>query len=185
MDFSKLSEWLKLSPKYLFPICLVTGFALFAPANILEVFGINSLVSEIRPYLGIVFLLSASLLITNLFTSSYSWAQKKYQRALKLKAWQKNLHSLTDEEKYILQHFINNRTQTQYLPMDNGVVNGLEIKKVIFKASNIGNLDEWAYNIQPWAWEYLNNHPELLTLNQGEVLNNDENKYSRSRRYRR
>jgi hypothetical protein len=184
MDFSKLTEWLKLSPKYLFPICIVTGFALFAPANTLEIFGINLLVAQIRPYLGIVFLLSASLLVTNLFTSLYSWAQNKYQRTLKLKAWQKKLHSLTAEEKYILQHFINNQTQSQYLPMDNGVVNGLEIKKVIFRASDIGNLDEWAYNIQPWAWEYLNNHPELLTLNQNEMLN-DENRRSRSRRYPR
>jgi hypothetical protein len=64
------------------------------------------------------------------------------------------------------------------------VVNGLEIKKVIFRASNIGDLDEWAYNIQPWAWEYLNDHPELFTLNEKEILN-DENRSTRSRRYPR
>jgi hypothetical protein len=184
MDLSKLSEWLKLSPKYLFPICLVTGFSLFAPVNILEIFGISLLVAQIRPYLGIIFLLSASLLITNLFISLYSWAQNKYQRTSKLKAWQKKMHSLTDEEKRILQHFINNQTQSQYLPMGSGVVNGLEIKKVIFRASNIGDLDEWAYNIQPWAWEYLNDHPELFTLNEKEILN-DENRSTRSRRYPR
>ena len=180
MDFSKLSEWLKLSPKYLFPICIVTGFALFAPINVLEIFGITSLVSQIRSYLGIAFLLVTALLITNLLSSLYVWIRNKYQSAENLKIRQKRLHSLTDEEKSILQHFISNQTQTQYLSMDDGVVNGLELKKVIFKASNIGQLDEWAYNIHPWAWKYLNGHPELLVLSQKEITNN-EYRYRRSR----
>jgi len=57
------------------------------------------------------------------------------------------------------------------------VVNGLEIEKIVFKSSNIGQLDEWAYNIQPWAWDYLNNHPELLASNQKDGLN-EENEYA-------
>jgi hypothetical protein len=182
MDFSKLSEWLKLSPKYLFPISLVTGFGLFAPVNILEIFGITSLVAQIRPYLGVVFLLATALLITNLFTSLYVRVRNKHQATENLKTMQERLHSLTGDEKYILQHFISNQTRTQYLPMDDGVVNGLELEKIIFKASMVGQLDEWAYNIQPWAWKYLNNHHELLSLNKKE-LQNIQNRYNSRSRY--
>jgi hypothetical protein len=181
MDLSKLSEWLKLSPKYLFPIALVTGFSLFASVDILEIFGISSLVAQIRPYLGVIFLLSTALLITNLLVSLYSFAQNKYQGVKNLKVWQQRLHSLTDNEKHILGYFINNQTRSQYLSIENGVVNGLEHENIIYRASNIGRLDEWAYNIQPWAWEYLNNHRELLELNQKEIPNS-ESRYHRLRR---
>jgi hypothetical protein len=33
MDFSKYLDWIKLSPRYLLPIALFTGFALFAPGE--------------------------------------------------------------------------------------------------------------------------------------------------------
>jgi hypothetical protein len=29
--------------------------------------------------------------------------------------------------------------------------------------------DEWSYNIQPWAWEYLHKHPELVTISDEET----------------
>jgi len=58
------------------------------------------------------------------------------------------------------------QTKTQYLDLENGVVRGLELDIVIYKASNIGQINTWAYNIQPWAWDYLNEHPESLLFEQ-------------------
>jgi hypothetical protein len=162
---SKISDWLKLSPRYLFPISLVTGFVLFASADILDLFGINPLVTQIRPYLGFIFLLATALLITNLCIAIYTWANSKYQKALNMRMLQGRLRALTDDEKRILQYYISKQTRTQYLPLLDGVVSGLELEGVIFKSVNSArDLDRWAYNIQPWAWRYLNEHKKLLEI---------------------
>jgi len=48
--------------------------------------------------------------------------------------------------------------------MADGRVGGLEAEGIIFRSSNVGNIESWAYNLQPWAWDYLSAHPELLAL---------------------
>jgi hypothetical protein len=167
---SKISDWLKLSPRYLFPISLVTGFVLFASADILDIFGITPLVTQIRPYLGFIFLLATALLITNLCIAIYSWIHSKYQKALNMKMLQERLHTLTDDEKRVLQYYIDKQTRTQYLPYFDGVVRGLELESVIFKSVNSArDLDRWAFNIQPWAWKYLNEHKGLLEIQDKDV----------------
>jgi hypothetical protein len=46
--------------------------------------------------------------------------------------------------------------------MADGVVGGLD-ERVLYRASNLGqSVDYFAYNIQPWAWDYLNEHRKLL-----------------------
>jgi hypothetical protein len=79
-----------------------------------------------------------------------------------LKGAKERLHNLTADEREILQNYIGNRTKTQELDIRSGVVNELENDFIIYRASNIGHLGGWAYNIQPWAWDYLNEHPELI-----------------------
>jgi hypothetical protein len=53
MDIGRLVEWIKLSPRYLLPLSLFTGFVLFAPQRWLAVFGIARLVSDYRPWFGV------------------------------------------------------------------------------------------------------------------------------------
>ena len=162
MDLSRLSEWLKLSPRYLLPISLVTGFMLFASSDTLNTFGLNQFVGQYRPYLGIVFLISAVLLLVNWSINGYERSKNKWHQTTRRKAAQKRLHRLTPPEKRILNGFIGHETRSQYLSIESGIVNGLEAEGIIYRASAIGRLDEWAYNIQPWAWEELNKNPDLL-----------------------
>jgi hypothetical protein len=165
MDFSKLPEWLKLSPRYLFPIALVTGFVLLASTGVLEVFGLAGLVEEYRPYLGVAFLLSSALLLTNWLTTGYEWVREKRRQTRDVRSKQKRLLALTDDEKRILRSYIGGQTRTQYLSVNDGVVSGLEIEHILFKASSVGHVEEWAYNLEAWAWDYLNQHSELLASN--------------------
>ena len=160
---SKITDWLKLSPKYLFPISLVTGFIIFTTNKTLEVFGIVPLITQIRPYLGIIFLISSALLASHILFSLLSWINKKIQRILFILRLPKRLLELTNDEKNILLYYISNQTKTQHLSTLDGVVSGLEINGIIFKSSNWGHSPhDWSYNIQPWAWEYLNKHKDLL-----------------------
>lgn len=162
MDLSKYLEAIKLSPKYLVPFVIVSGFLLFARPDILEIFGLAELSAKYRPYIGGIFLLTAALVLSHWMISLYQWLAKRRLWSRRIKAAKKTLHNLTGEEKEILRAYIGGNTRTQYLQLESGVASGLELEYIIFRSSNIGNLDGWAYNIQPWAWDYLNKHRELL-----------------------
>jgi transposase len=45
-DLSRLVEWIKLSPRYLLPLLLFTGFVLFAPHTWLAIFVLDNLSSH-------------------------------------------------------------------------------------------------------------------------------------------
>jgi transposase len=168
VDFSKLVDWIKLSPRYLLPIVLVTGFLLFASKDTLEIFGLAGLVSDYRSWLGLVFLLFAFLLVSAAITSglslAYRWIKQKRKNAAFLRRGRERLRHLSEPEKEILRRYIEGQTRTQYLAMSDGVVNGLVHEGILYRASTLSSfLDHFAYNIQPWAWDYLNDHPKLLS----------------------
>jgi superinfection exclusion protein B len=74
------------------------------------------------------------------------------------------LQSLSQDEKEVLALFIGNQKTAISLPINSGVVKLLEAQLVISRASSIGAGSglSFAYIIQPWAWQYLNEHPELV-----------------------
>jgi hypothetical protein len=88
--------------------------------------------------------------------------KRRKQRA-KLKSLQSELNNLSLEEKAVLASYIAHNTKTIHLGMNSGLAGGLEAAGIIFRSSNIGSMGTGiAYNIQPWAWDYLREHPELL-----------------------
>ena len=55
------------------------------------------------------------------------------------------------------------QTRSNTLRIDDGVVNGLVAKGIIFRAASMGNLLEgMAHNIGDFAWDYLHENPHLL-----------------------
>jgi len=164
VDFSKYLDWIKLSPRYLLPLSLFTGFILFAPQNLLNRFGLGSLLAEYRFYFGLGFLLTTTLLLTAGLTAIYDGIMQGRRQRARLKNLRERLHHLAEPDKEILRRFIYGGTRSQKLNMADGRVGGLEAEGVIFRSSNVGNIESWAYNLQPWAWEYLKAHPELLAL---------------------
>jgi hypothetical protein len=162
MDTSKFLDWIKLSPRYLTPFAVVSGFLLFAKEKWLEVLGLAEFVPKYRPYIGVILLLSVGLLASHLLNSLFGWISQRRKLSRKLKNGMKHLQTLTIEEKEILKAYIETGTRTQYLPMRSGVVSGLEWDMILIRSSNIGDLEEWSYNIQPWVWDYLHKHPDLL-----------------------
>ncbi len=163
MDISKALAWIKLRPKYLLPICIGTGILVFLPESILSPLGFYSLVSTWKPYIGGAFFVSGILLLSHFLQQRYIFFVARIRWRSNLKRMQKRLHNLTPQETKVLSHFITKDTRTQYLNIMDGVVKGLEIEGIIFRAASLGNFSgSFAYNIQPWAWEYLTSHPELL-----------------------
>lgn len=162
----KIIEFIKLCPKYLFVISVASGILLFANNKFINILGIGNLLNDYRKYLGIVFLISSIFTINEILCFIIKKINKKYSRFISKKLSIKRLHNLTDEEKKILREYIYNQTRTCNFPVDNGLVTELEQYTIIYRSSNIGNLRYGvAYNIQPWAWTYLNKHNDLLEEN--------------------
>lgn len=163
MDWiGKVIDWIKLSPKYLLPISLASGFIIFAKSEWLQLLGLAELRAKYVPWIGGIFLLSTVLLLSHAVITFSSWVRKRVSMKRALKRAKQRLHNLTGEEREILRNYIGSGTKTQYLDMQSGVVNGMANDFIIYRSSNIGQLQEWSYNIQPWAWDYLNERPELL-----------------------
>src|SRR5215208_2363448 len=162
VDFSKYLDLIKLSPRYLLPLASFMGFVVLAPLAWLDVFALTDFVERYRPYFGFVFLLLAALLLGGVLTAGYDWLKRRQAKAQFEKQLRENLQHLSEPEKEVLRGYIGKGTKARYFDMKDGVVRGLLKVGILYSPSNLGHMDRWAYNIQPWAWDYLHDHPELL-----------------------
>ena len=163
MDFGKVLDWLMLSPKYLLPILVAASILLFGPVEFLNIIGLEKFLGEYRMWVGVAWLASAALLASRLLTPIVKFLRRWVFEKNWVRHGKNRLQQLTPTEKEILRGFVFYNTRSQYLDFQNGDVKGLERERIIVMASNTGNLPQgFAYNIQPWAWEYLNENPQLL-----------------------
>lgn len=164
LDPARLTEWLKLAPRYLFPLALVSGFLLFAPDRWLGPLGLAGVRDGWpQPYLGAIFLLSCALLVSALGVALWDSVVARRDEHRRMRLRKERLANLTPEERTLLRGYLDDDTRSQYLPWESGVVKGLEHEGVIYRAARISRGGtSFAYNIQPWAWKHLRENPELL-----------------------
>ena len=85
LDWLKVLEWLKPRPSLFFALMVASGVPLFAPAEVSRVLSLDRFVAEYGWLLGVVFLMSTSLLLGTglawIFTNSgspfYQWWQTR------------------------------------------------------------------------------------------------------------
>jgi hypothetical protein len=138
---------------------------LFAPEWIAENSGFTIIRDNYRSFFGISMVLSGALFISSGLSSAFSWIKRRWKYYNLLKVRKEYLCNLTPEEKLILILYLANNTNTLAFPVNDGVVNGLESKRIIWRASVISmEGDIFPYNIQPFVWKYLKKYPELLSI---------------------
>lgn len=151
------------STRYIFAISVISGILLFSPKNIVNNLGVSLFIQKYRVWVGIAFLVSCGFWIADIGVVLLKKQKSKTKLKAKINQREEKVKSLTHEEKEILSYYIDNQTRTQLLPFDSGVVTELVYYNIIYRSSSIIDMNfELAYNIQPWAWDYLNKHPELL-----------------------
>lgn len=153
----------KLTPQLFLGISVGVGIVLFSADSFLNELGILDFQEQYKSILGIIFLVSVSVI----FSQLGFWCARKAQKAWKLriarKAQKRQLHELTPAEKTYLSPFIFDKENTVKSPVDDGVAGGLEAKGIIYRASTLGHvITGWPYNLQPWAREYLEENSHLL-----------------------
>lgn len=162
MDPSKWLAWLRLPTRILAALCIVLGILIFSGDAMLATFGLKEFVQEYRAYLGVGFLLTLALTVVNSLAAVWTFIYPRIAEAFWIRLHRKRLHRLNPTEKKILRYYIDNQTRSQSLRVQDGTVNALQRETIIIRGSNIGTASGFDFIIQPWAWEYLNERPELL-----------------------
>ncbi|MDM0109849.1 superinfection exclusion B family protein [Variovorax sp. J22R24] len=141
----------------------VAGILLFSPFSLVETLGLVELVAEHRKYIGLGFLISGVLLAADGGWQAVKLIRTKLKSRRIRATGMRWLADLTPDEKAHLLPYISEAETTQYLAVDDGVVNGLISKGVLYRAASVGSVvDGFAVNMQPWARKCLNKDPELL-----------------------
>lgn len=149
----------KIPSAFLVAIVSVLGLILFLPEEYAKTLAVDGFRNEYRVFLGPAFLLTLSFCVARIFI----FFMQGYRQKQALKKRQEALYSLTPEEKGYLIPYIEGQRNTVNVGMDDGVMAGLRLKCITYRAANMGDLQNgFAFNLQPWAREYLKKNPHLL-----------------------
>jgi len=162
MEISEFLKLMKVPVRVIIGACVVNGFVLYCPDSLLNGLGLLNYREKHRSTFGMLLLILVAVIISYIVGVVVETVQN---RGL-LRALQKRLHNLTMAEMQILGPYFAMKTKTRYLSVQDGVVKGLTDEGIIYRSSNISSPEygvmAFAHNIQPWAWDYLNEHPEVF-----------------------
>ncbi len=160
---SFLDTFRKLAPKPLLAVALGSGAILALPDSWADALGLLTARDEWRPWISGALIVSLAYLASHATFALWSLGATHYHAWRHLRNQRKCLHALTPMEKAYLSAYIDDRRNTQYFSIQDGVAEGLRAKGVLYRPSAMGDaISGFAYNLQPWARAYLEKHPERL-----------------------
>lgn len=165
-DF-KITEILTLPASIMAALSLASGILLFSPEGILQKLYMETLREKYGFYIGLVFVVSLSILIVNLiYSTANSISNDRAQKRFYAHA-EERLKKLNNYQKAILFILFNQENRTFLLPIHDGAVKELEQKYCIGPATNQYMVDDlnnarFPYLIQPWVADELTSKPDLL-----------------------
>jgi len=136
---AKLIEFLRLPTKLVAVICLVSALLTFLSPDDLSKLHLDSLQKEYAPILGIVFLVSAILLVLEAVIWVYSILMLLWNRYRLSNRAVGLMDELDTKEIAVLREFFIQGQFTLQLPMDHPVVAGLLRKGILFFVGEIGS----------------------------------------------
>jgi len=163
-----IKEILTLPTTVMAALTLASGILLFSPETLLATMYMTEFRNSYGFIIGIVFIVSLSILIVNLIYTiakviSHTRAKKHFYATA-----EKRLRKLNNYQKTIIFALSQEDNRTLPLPLHDGAVLELEQNKMIGKASSqymVSDLNNalFPYLLHPWVSDELNNKPELLT----------------------
>jgi hypothetical protein len=139
MEYIKaLFDIRKLPAKFFLLFSIVSGFVLFASDPLLETFHIKEIESKHGAYVGIIFLVSAGMVVINTFlwlvrkNTRRKWKKERHEKVLKF------IKTLTPAEKSVLREFLVPQMRTISAPLDDPTVSGLLHKDILYIAMSMG-----------------------------------------------
>ncbi len=156
----------KITPA-LVAIALLTGMVLFLPASLLEKMALEDLPNLWRIIIGIIFLLSISLITTMIVSGIISRIVGKIKAKTLRKNLKKNLIRLNPHQKSIIFQLLNSEDKTIQLDEKSGDTIYLVNSLFIYRPEQLvtpgwNNEMIMTYVPQPWLLELYNDEPELF-----------------------
>ena len=166
------------SPAFFAVVALFSGCLLYLPQTTKVRLGLDGFILEHNSWIGAAFLFSTVSVLVSFFVFLSKLVRKSYrkrERNKNVELTQKSyMEKLTYTEILYLIPFLTGVNSINFRQQD-GTRGGLEAKDIIYRSSNMGNvLTGFAYNIQPWALDYLNNNPELYERHVGKLETPDD-----------
>ena len=163
VDISNLPSWLKLPQKVLWALLIINGLILWGPPGFLEALGLQPFINEYRNYLGVAFLLLLAATLPYPWEMGWNKGKKVWNEKRVTKLRIEQLQNLTPQEKAVLRDYIDKDSKSQELDAIDGVTVSLKQSQIIYQAANLSKWDtHFAFNIQPWAWNYLKKNRDVL-----------------------
>lgn len=152
-----------IAVKPLLAIAMASASLIFSPSSVVADLGIGWFVNHYRSWLGFALVVSFTYLCAHAIIFLAHKLRDIFISRMLRKGRIKSLKRLTPEEKLRLLPYIIDQKASTYHSINDGVINGLIAKNILFRSSNIGTMHSFPFNIQPWAREELEKNPSLLT----------------------
>ena len=158
-------SFLKLPPSILSALAIASGFIIFAPSKLLERLYFVDFKDKYGFYIGLVFIVSLSILLVYLIIKP---AKYFYEKRSNKKLAENQLHCLRDlnnDEKQLLRQMIACPDYTMELPVNNGVIVKLQHFSVISPAGSTHIVNGYdmriPFFVQPWVIKMVHENPEI------------------------
>jgi len=156
--FSDLLKAIQLKPRFLFGLWLVGMILLFFPDGWATKFGFRGIIQNYRGWIGLGTIVVFAFWLVQLVPSFLqARAVKRYRQNVI-----KSLSALSNDEWLLLAFCVIRNQRTLTLEITHGAANALEAKRLLNKASGVGNKMAWPYTIPDFVWEYLSRNPRIL-----------------------
>ena len=130
LDFN-LADFFKLPTKIMFAIALASGLILFLPDSIVTKMYMVDFRNKYGFAIGLLFLISFSILIVTVLVSVYKYFMKKFRATAKPR-----LQGLNDYQKAIVYSLYMEDNHTGELPLHDGAVKLLKQNIIITETTN-------------------------------------------------
>ncbi len=171
---ARVLDFLKSPNRAHFVLWVGSGALLFLPEVWLEALQVAGVRDYVEPFAGPLFFLLSVLFVAVGVEAGWKGAKKKRAARKAKECREARLGTLTPREIEVLRYFIFNETRGQQLSWQSAVVRGLEAERILVRVTEAitagedpftGEVSAYAgYQLQPWAWDFLTEHPELLGL---------------------
>jgi len=125
-------------------------------------FGLGELFLKSRPYMIMAVVIACALLLAIIIEERRNARAAYLKNNARMLERNQRLHKLTQDEKPILKEYIDQRVRSREFSLMNGTVAALVRNGILYRSAEDGLVHSWAFSIEQWAFEYLDQNRALL-----------------------
>ncbi len=154
---------IELKARYFFALWILGALLIFLPLAIKEQMGLANLPLVIKPWIGIITLVSFVMWVIQLFQILRNWFKLRRMRSDIID----QLHTLTSDERDIFIVCLAKNQRTIHRNITDPDTHSLVSKRLLIQAAGAGNMLAWPFTIPTFVWVHLKENdvilfPELL-----------------------